>query len=167
MRRQLLLRQWFQKWIYLSTHTPPTHSPKLMLLPGNVSEWENQDAGYRWHSSLSIWHSQAWKNPRSSSTRGLGQILLPCPPRTTTNLQVPACATPIPPSTKLQTWGQMANSNVHFCASFQIALAQPDGILCLSGINLNLQVATALPRAINSTSFQAHWKVPWKTSLWK
>lgn len=32
---------------------PPTHSPKLMLLPGNVSEWENQDAGYRWHSSLS------------------------------------------------------------------------------------------------------------------
>lgn len=95
------------------------------------------------------------KNPRSSSTGGLCQILLPCSLKAT-KPQLPALAMPTPPSMKLQTQGQMANSNVPFCASFQMALARPDGILCLPGINYNLQVATALPRGITSTSFPAH-----------
>lgn len=165
-------------------YTYPPIPPKLMLLLGNVSEKPTTQATAGIFSFYFI--NQVWKNPRSSSTRGLCQILLPRPPRTT---KPQLLAKPIPPSTKLQTQGQMANSNVPFCASFQITLARPDGILCLPGINYNLQVATALPRAITSTSFLAHslpklgcpfpwwsipaWnqperkKIPWKTSLRK
>lgn len=50
---------------------------------------------------------------------------------------------PIPPSTMLQTWGQMANLNVYFCASFQVILAWPDGILCAWYI-LELQTGYSL-----------------------
>lgn len=60
---------------------------------------------------------------------------------------------PIPPSKMLQTRGQMANSNVYFCASFQIVLAQQDGILCLPGINCNFKLATALPKSNQSHFF--------------
>lgn len=99
-------------------------------------EWETQDSDYSWHSSPSILHNQAWKSPRSSSTGGLCQILLHCPPRRRrTKPQLLAWAMPMPPSMKLKTWGQMANSNLRFSASFQTTLAWPDGILCLPGIN--------------------------------
>lgn len=131
-RRQLLLTKRFKNWIY--PPTPPTHIHKHTVLPGNVTEGETKATDTSWHSSSFMLHNQAWKTPRTSATRGLCQILLPYPPRQTTP-QLLASGVPIPPSMMLQTRGQMANSNVYFCASFQIALAQPDGILCLPGVN--------------------------------
>jgi len=153
----------------------------------SANEWETKDADISGRSSPFVLHNQKSKDLYC-------QRALPDPTSLPSeekqqNLSYWPETCQYLPSMMLQTWGQMAKSNVYFCASFQIALARPDGILCLLGINENLKGATALPEAINSTSFQAHsfpklgcpfpwwwisdWKStreeksPWKMSLWK
>lgn len=126
----------FQNWLYLRPPPLCTHPQTHSL--ARECKWMSEKLRMQTLAGilpLLCYKNQAWKTPRTSSTRGLCQILLPYPPRKTTKPQLLASDMPIPPSMMLQTWGQMANSNVYFCASFQTALARPDGILCLPGIN--------------------------------